>query len=210
MKVKVCGMKYEDNIRSVSLLKPDYMGFIFYERSKRDFKGSIPSINKEIKKVGVFVNEELETIKDRVERFGLDAIQLHGDESANDCDTILRELPGLELIKAFSMSESFDFKRLEAYLKSCDYFLFDTKGKERGGNGTLFDWSILEDYPFEKPFFLSGGIGLEEIPLLRDFLQSDAATFCKLIDVNSKFEIEPGVKNVEELERFIEFIEKEK
>lgn len=210
MKVKVCGMKYEDNIMSVSGLKPDYMGFIFYQRSKRNFDGPLPLIDKGIKKVGVFVNEDFETIRDYVHKYQLDAIQLHGDESAVECARIKREMPGLELIKAFAMSGSFEFGQLEAYLTNCDYFLFDTKGKERGGNGTLFDWTILEDYTYQKPFFLSGGIGLDEIAALKKFLKSDSAVNCQVIDVNSKFEIEPGLKNTEELKTFVEFIEKEK
>ena len=210
MKVKVCGMKYEANIQSVSDLKPDYMGFIFYKKSKRNFDRTLPSIDKEIKKVGVFVNEEFVIIRDLVERFQLDALQLHGDESATDCAFIKKKLPEKEIIKAFAMSDSFDFSSLEAYLSSCDYFLFDTKGKERGGNGTLFDWTVLEDYPYQKPFFLSGGIGTDEIPALKNFLRSDSAAYCEVIDVNSKFEFEPGLKKTEELKGFIEFIEKEK
>lgn len=203
-------MKYEDNIKSVSMLNPNYMGFIFYQGSRRNFGGDIPVIDKKIKKVGVFVNEEFEKIRELVEKYQLDAIQLHGDESASDCGHIRRELPELELIKAFAMSGSFEFGQLEEYLESCDYFLFDTKGKERGGNGTLFDWTILEEYPYQKPFFLSGGIGTDEIPALKSFLRSESATFCQVIDVNSKFEIEPGLKKTEELKRFLEFIEKEK
>ena len=210
MKVKVCGMKYEDNIMSVSGLKLVYMGFIFYQRSKRNFEGPLPLIDEGVKKVGVFVNEDLKTIRDLVHRYQLDAIQLHGDESAIECARIKREIPGLELIKAFAMSGAFEFGQLEEYLTNCDYFLFDTKGKERGGNGTLFDWTILEDYPYQKPFFLSGGIGTEEIPALKRFLKSDSAINCQVIDVNSKFEIEPGLKNTEEIKRFVEFIEKEK
>lgn len=202
-------MKYEDNIKSVSVLKPDYMGFIFYKRSKRNFEGTLPLIPPEIKKVGVFVNEDFEMIRDRVERFQLDAIQLHGDESATDCSFLKKNLPGKEIIKAFAMSGAFDFSQLEAYLTPCDYFLFDTKGKERGGNGTLFDWTVLEDYSYHKPFFLSGGIGADEIPALKKFLKSDSAAYCQVIDVNSKFEIEPGLKKTEDLKGFIEFIEKE-
>ncbi len=118
--------------------------------------------------------------------------------------------PGLEIIKAFAIADDFDFSRLTDYVPVCDYFLFDTKGKERGGNGTLFDWKILEQYPFNKPFFLSGGIGLAEIEPLESFLNSPLSNYCYAIDVNSKFESEPGIKKLDEIKKFIELTVKEK
>jgi len=203
-------MKYEENIKSVAALEPDYLGFIFYDKSKRNFEGQIPEITKDIKKVGVFVNASESFINAIVEEHGLDAVQLHGDESNTYCLKIREDnRPGLEIVKAFSMSKEFDFKILEDYITACDYFLFDTKGKERGGNGTLFDWKLLKDYKLDKPFFLSGGIGPNEADQVAEFLKTPMATYCYALDVNSKFETEPGMKKVLELKKFIELNAKE-
>ena len=210
MKVKVCGMKYEENIKAVAALGPDYLGFIFYDKSKRNFEGQIPEIDPKIKKIGVFVNAPEMYVNAMIARHNLDAVQLHGDESEDYCLGLKAgNTPGIEIIKAFSMSATFDFDMLEKYLTVCDYFLFDTKGKERGGNGTLFDWKLLERYPFKKPFFLSGGIGSDEIVQVIEFLNSPMAAHCYAIDVNSKFESEPGMKKVAALKKFIELIAKD-
>lgn len=208
MKIKVCGMKYMDNILSVAGLYPDYMGFIFYERSPRHFSGPLPQLPESVKKTGVFVNESLAQVIEMIRQYDLKAVQLHGDETAGYCGE-LKGLagPGIEIIKAFSMSSDFDFKLLGPYSGFCDYFLFDTKGRERGGNGSLFDWNILKGYPLEKPFILSGGIGLSAFPLLDEFLKDPVAKHCYAIDVNSKFESEPGLKRIEELKVFFKQIE---
>ena len=209
MKTKVCGMKYRDNILSVASLQPDYLGFIFYQRSKRHFDGVLPELEPTIKKTGVFVNEELGTVSDTIIKYGLDAIQLHGDESVDYCRALKKEVKAkIELIKAFSIAEDFNFDKLNPYDEVCDYFLFDTKGKERGGNGTLFDWTLLNDYHHTKRFFLSGGIGLKEVAKLKQLLNSRAGRYCYAIDLNSKFESEPGLKKMEELEEFFKQIEK--
>ena len=210
MKIKVCGMKYEENIKSVAALGPDYMGFIFYDKSKRNFENQIPEIAHDIKKTGVFVNAATSDIHEMILEHDLEAVQLHGDEDVAYC-LELREAnrPGLEIIKAFSMSQGFDFKILENYTTACDYFLFDTKGKERGGNGTLFDWELLKGYKLDKPFFLSGGIGPDEVDQVAEFLKTPMATYCYALDVNSKFETEPGMKKVLELKKFIELNAKE-
>jgi phosphoribosylanthranilate isomerase len=211
MKTKVCGMKYRDNILSVASLQPDYLGFIFYQRSKRHFVGVLPELEPAIKKTGVFVNEELATLSATVRKYGLNAIQLHGDETVDFCRALKKEFnDDIELIKAFSMADDFNFDKLNPYDEVCDYFLFDTKGKERGGNGTLFDWTLLNDYHHTKRFFLSGGIGLKEAAILKQFLNSRAGQYCYAIDLNSKFESEPGLKNREELEEFFKQIEKHK
>lgn len=196
-------MKYKDNIREVAALQPDYLGFIFYKKSKRYFNGVMPDIPDNLKKIGVFVNEKVSVINEIIEKHQLDGVQLHGDESAEFCERLraTNEL-SLEIIKAFPISENFNFEQLEEFVAHCDYFLFDTKGKERGGNGTLFDWKILESYRFEKPFFLSGGIGLSEVNQLQAFLKSSLATNCYAIDLNSKFESEPGIKKINELKKF--------
>ena len=204
-------MKYKDNIESVAALQPDYLGFIFYQKSKRHFEGEIPALPAAIKKVGVFVNEELSVINELIKKYDLKGVQLHGDESALFCSELkASNKSGLEIIKAFAISENFDFNMLNNYRQVCDYFLFDTKGKERGGNGTLFDWKLLEKYPFDKPFFLSGGIGLAEADRIESFLDSPLSNYCYALDVNSKFESEPGLKKIQELKKFIELTVKDK
>jgi len=203
-------MKYDENIKSVAALQPDYLGFIFYDRSKRNFEGQIPEITHAIKKVGVFVNATISEINSKIREYNLDVVQLHGDESPAYCLTLKEDnTSGLEIMKAFSMSEDFDFELLQPYMNTCDYFLFDTKGKERGGNGTLFDWELLKGYHLDKPFFLSGGIGPEETEQVAEFLKTPMATNCYALDVNSKFESEPGMKKVVELKKFIELNAKE-
>lgn len=208
MKLKVCGMKYQDNIHTVAQLAPDYLGFIFYEASARNFSGEIPNIPSNIKKVGVFVNEDIATIIEKIDTYQLNVIQLHGEETPNYIIELKEQLTPREvqLIKVFSIKDAFDFSLLKPFEGLCDYFLFDTKGKLPGGNGYTFDWSILENYPSQTPFFLSGGIGNETIPKLQSFLKSDAAKLCVAIDVNSRFETAPGRKDCTQLTNFKEFI----
>ena len=200
MKLKVCGMKFVENIEQVSGLYPDYMGFIFYEKSKRNFEGVIPKLPKSIKKTGVFVNEYPEILVSLVEEYQLEAIQLHGDETIAYIKQIKTYLPSVEIIKVFGIKDEFNFELLKPFLQVVDYFLFDTKGKERGGNGYQFDWSILDVYPYEKPFFLSGGIGLKEVVDLKKVVDSDLPIHA--IDINSKFEITPGLKNINDIKIF--------
>ncbi|TRX38292.1 phosphoribosylanthranilate isomerase [Flavobacterium restrictum] len=207
MKLKICGMKYPDNILEVGALLPDYMGFIFWEKSARYFDGIIPELPKSIQKVGVFVNATVEEILEKIEKHDLQAVQLHGAESVAFCEKLKKSIPNrIEIIKVFSILDTFDFTILKPFESVCDFFLFDTKGKLPGGNGTTFDWKVLENYPSTKPFFLSGGIGIEEIKKLVETLQCNVSTNCNVsikklpiyaIDVNSKFEIEPGLKNVQ-------------
>jgi phosphoribosylanthranilate isomerase len=195
-KLKICGMKYPNNILEVSQLLPDYLGFIFYEKSSRFFEGEIPEIPKSIKKVGVFVDATLEEIISKIEKYNLNAVQLHGKEDALFCEKLKKE--NIEIIKVFSVLDEFDFDLLKPFEPYCDYFLFDTKGKLHGGNGVTFNWQILEKYNSKKPFFLSGGIGIEEIEKIVKSLQCNDSTKnlpIFAIDVNSKFEIEPGLKN---------------
>ncbi|WP_229316881.1 phosphoribosylanthranilate isomerase [Flavobacterium ammoniigenes] len=201
MKLKICGMKYPDNILEVGTLLPDYMGFIFWEKSARYFDGTLPTLPQSIKKIGVFVNANKEEIEAQVLKHDLQAVQLHGQESVAFCHELKNTLANTtEIIKVFSVDDTFDFNQLEPFETVCDYFLFDTKGKLPGGNGTTFDWKVLEQYPSQKPFFLSGGIGLDEIDLVKQILKTDLPIIA--IDVNSKFEIEAGLKNKEELDRF--------
>ncbi|MEE9408946.1 MAG: phosphoribosylanthranilate isomerase [Polaribacter sp.] len=225
MKLKVCGMKYVENIQQVAELQPDYLGFIFYEQSKRNFEGIIPEFSNSIKKTGIFVNEYIEIVISLVEEYRLDAIQLHGDESVDYVIKLKKQLAEnralfieenktikkkknqhyiskseVEIIKVFGIKDEFNFDVLNPYLDVVDFFLFDTKGKERGGNGTKFDWSVLEKYPFDKPFFLSGGIGLSAIEEVQKIIKSNLPIYA--LDVNSKFESKPGVKKIDELEKF--------
>ena len=202
MKLKVCGMKSQENIIEIAALQPDYLGFIFHKESPRNFDGSIPELPIDIQKVGVFVDEKIEFICNQMDKHKLSVIQLHGHESPETCRVL--KTTGAQVIKVFSIKDTFDFSILTPYEAVCDYFLFDTKGKYAGGNGYTFNWSVLEQYPSEKPFFLSGGIGLDQIEELKRFQKSKASKYCYAIDVNSKFEIEAGLKNSEELELFKE------
>jgi len=202
MKLKICGMKYHENILDVAALHPDYMGFIFYEKSPRCVSEPIPEMPKAIKKVGVFVNEPFENIKNTIEKHHLDAVQLHGQEPPEFCKQLKNET--LEIIKVFSIKSEFDFNQLTPYEPYVDYFLFDTKGPNPGGNGFCFDWSVLKNYNANKPYFLSGGIGLEQVESLSTFKKSTAAKQCYAIDINSKFELKPGLKDNIKLKKFIE------
>ena len=145
-------MKYPENIKQVADLQPDYMGFIFYGKSKRFFNGTIPEIDKKIKKTGVFVGESLETVLEKIDQYGLKAVQLHGGESQKFCSSLQKNTDA-EILKVFSVGDRFDLSVLSSYEAVCDFFLFDTKGKEKGGNGTTFDWKLLKDYAVNKPFF---------------------------------------------------------
>lgn len=201
MKLKVCGLKHQNNIEELSSLSIDYMGFIFYKKSPRyidneidfDFMKSVP---KSIKKVGVFVNENSHSIISSVTNYDLDLIQLHGEESAEFCKELKANV---KIIKAFQITETFDFRILGSYLDSVDYFLFDTPTENYGGCGQSFNWKILEKYNYSTPFFLSGGINEEHIEELKKIKFPQLMA----IDINSKFETEPGLKNIERVKQFI-------
>lgn len=187
-------MKYVENIKSIADLNPDYLGFIFYNRSKRNFTGTIPELPKQIKKTGVFVNEEIAVVVSLQEKHQLQAIQLHGDESVAYVQELKRCLSNkIEIIKVVGLKNDAYFEELIPYEKEVDYFLFDTKGKDRGGNGVKFDWSVLKEYPFSKPFFLSGGIGPNDAQLVKEVKKSGLPIYA--VDINSKFEDKPGLKN---------------
>ena len=207
--LKVCGMGTAENILEVASLDPDYLGFIFFEGSSRNFKGRIPPLSEKIKKTGVFVNASHEFIKEKIRDYELHAIQLHGEESAVSCANLKSEFTGeqrVELIKVFSIKDTFDFENLKPYEGIADLFLFDTKGENKGGNGIVFNWELLKEYPSSTPFFLSGGIGFGEIDALKDFFQflkdSGKDDLLYGIDVNSKFETAPGQKSKFSLEKF--------
>ena len=179
----------------------DYIGIIFYKKSPRfidanlsfDFMRTIP---KHIKKVGVFVNENSYSICDKIAHYNLDIVQLHGDESSEMC----RELkPYAKVMKAFQMNDNFDFKQLENYLSVVDYFLFDSSSENYGGSGKAFNWQILNKYTYNIPFFLSGGISEEHIEEINQLIIPQLMA----IDINSKFEVEPGLKDTEQIKQFI-------
>jgi phosphoribosylanthranilate isomerase len=206
MLLKVCGMRDTENLKELISLEPDFIGFIFYNKSKR-FVAEFPIIDIPlyIKKVGVFVNEPIENLLATAQKYKLDYVQLHGDESVNYIKTLHRiqfedtsESFQLGIIKAFSIDEHFDFSTLKAYEAVCDYFLFDTKGKEYGGNGVKFDWKILDNYKGQKPFFLSGGISKSDI----ESVNSITHKLCVGVDVNSGFETTYALKNIHELKEF--------
>ncbi|SFC50373.1 phosphoribosylanthranilate isomerase [Zunongwangia mangrovi] len=203
-------MKHPENIQEVAALQPDYMGFIFYEKTPRFFDAEIPKISDSIKKTGVFVKAAIAEILAKINEYKLDAIQLHGGESAEFCaklKTVLKET-NIEIIKVFSVKSEFDFNQLAPFEDYVDYFLFDTKGKHKGGNGETFDWTLLKEYPSEKPFFLSGGIGLEQLEDLKKFYvyltKIGKEHLLYAVDVNSAFETEPGLKNTKKLKQFVD------
>ncbi len=187
-------MKYPINIHEVTELKPDYLGFIFYEKSPRYFTEKIQELTSEIQKVGVFVNASMHEILSKMKEYNLQLVQLHGNESPEFCEIL--KIINIKVIKVFSIDTEFDFQQIIPFENVCDYFLFDTKGQHPGGNGTTFNWEILKNYPSQKPFFLSGGIGLEEISKIK---QLNLPIYA--IDVNSKFELQPGLKNTQLLKQ---------
>lgn len=212
--IKICGMKY--NTQEVAALQPDYLGFIFYEKSLRNFDGDIPVFPESIKKVGVFVDATIAFAKANIEKYNLDVIQLHGNESPEyikDLKELIAPSPiegkvasqevkaeEVNIWKVFGIKDTFDFDRLAPYEGLIDAFLFDTKGKAKGGNGYTFDWNALKEYPSKTPFILSGGIGLEEIDNIKEILGTHLPILA--LDVNSKFEEKPGLKNIENLKTF--------
>ncbi len=219
MVIKVCGMRDAQNIREVSQLGVDMIGMIFYPKSPRyvemqsSHAGIIPDYVKEdinIKsakspaRVGVFVDDMVQNIVTRVVNYHLDYVQLHGNEPREMCENLRLTLdpdirPGIKIIKAISVSDASDIQKYKEYVGAVDLFLFDTKCKTVGGSGQQFDWQVLEQYDGEVPFLLSGGIGPEDASRLHAFHHPK----CIGIDLNSRFEIKPGVKDVEKLKGFL-------
>jgi len=201
-KLKICGMLDPANIAQVAALQPDYLGFIFYPKSKR-FIGHLSAatmnaIPAAICKTGVFVDEQLHQVQEYIVKFNLSAVQLHGDECPNYCKDLKKLNPSITLIKAFGVAEGFDFKILNPYQKIVDYFLFDTKTPGYGGSGISFNWSLLKAYHLKVPYFLSGGIGPESL----DDLQQINDPYLFAIDINSKFELAPGLKDIAKITEF--------
>lgn len=203
-------MREPDNIDQVADLHPDYLGLIFYEASPRFVKNEVQNLDPVIRKTGVFVNASVEGISEKTLQYDLKAIQLHGEESAEFCQELKEQLSAEgrspELIKVFSVKDTFDFKNLKEFENVVDLFLFDTKGINKGGNGITFNWEVLKSYPSPTPFFLSGGIGIDEIPGIKSlyayFQNKNKEELFYGIDVNSKFETSPGLKDTNQLKIF--------
>jgi phosphoribosylanthranilate isomerase len=199
LKIKVCGMKFTENREQVEKLGVDFLGYIFYDPSKR-FVGDSPEtglFNSEKPKVGVFVNENAFEIMGIAKNFDFKYVQLHGKENPKTCNMLKNQ--GLKIIKAFSVDETFKFFTTKAFEGIADYFLFDTKTTLHGGSGEKFDWKILNDYKGTTPFFLSGGIGPDDAKSIKEIEHPKLVG----VDLNSGFEDEPGLKNIDRLDQFI-------
>lgn len=201
LKIKICGMREAGNIRDISGLMPDYMGFIFYPGSKR-YAGrlspeEVKNLPGSIKKVFVFVNASREEIISTCRAYSIRILQLHGDESPEFCQSFRQE--GFNVVKAFRVGQSLDVKEMDRFTNACDFILLDTSAEGFGGTGKKFDWKQLRHYTLELPFFLSGGVAPGDAERIMDM---DIPQLYA-VDLNSRFEIKPGLKNIEELENFI-------
>ena len=200
--IKICGMRDSENILAVSHLRPDMLGFIFYRGSPR-FAGEIldpailANIPPQIMKTGVFVNPDLNTVEESIKKYSLEAVQLHGDETPELCRRIKEN--GTIVIKVFNVTNGSDFAKCAAYISSTDYFLFDTMSGLKGGSGQKFNWQILGEYNAGHPFLLSGGIDHLDADKIGDI----SNPYFYGIDLNSRFEIKPGFKDIEKLRNFI-------
>jgi phosphoribosylanthranilate isomerase len=205
IRIKVCGLTDPLNAREMAEAGADFIGFIFYRGSRR-YAGDNPErslftgMTRRVRKIGVFVNEEPYKVIETVKKYELAGVQLHGEETAGYCSFI--KSSGIRVIKAFGIAPGFDFSLLSPYMQVCDYFLFDTKTAHYGGSGVKFKWEILKGYHLEKPFFLSGGIGPEDISDIRVFNHS--AFYAA--DINSRFESSPGFKDAAKVRTFIQDI----
>lgn len=202
MKIKICGMKHPGNIREIAALAPDMVGFIFYAPSPRyvsvdEVAAALPLLDNTILRVGVFVNELTEKVIEICTRLQLNYAQLHGNETPQIAAQIRNK--GIGIIKAFKVDDAFDMNTVLAYEESADFFLFDTNTAQHGGSGKKFNWSILNTYPSTKPFILSGGIGVDDIKEILNL------TFPQLygIDINSKIELSPGLKDAQQAQNII-------
>ncbi|WP_224998333.1 phosphoribosylanthranilate isomerase [Cesiribacter sp. SM1] len=203
LKVKVCGMKDPENLQAVAALQPDYLGFIFFEKSPRYMPQSLnpedlDQLPRTIKRVGVFVNAPAEEVLEQARRYGLQAVQLHGDEPPALCRQLQQQ--GLQVIKVFRVGERFNLDELLPFADVADYFLFDTQGKQYGGNGKAFDWELIKEYSLQVPVILSGGVALGSL----DHLNQLQHLPIHALDVNSKFETAPGFKNIPALQELLQ------
>ncbi len=198
MIIKVCGMRETDNIRLAEQLTIDWMGFIFYPKSPRYVKDKPSYLPQKVKRVGVFVNAQHDFITSRITEYKLELLQLHGDETPQTCEALRKET-GKKIIKAFGINENTDFGHIQSYESSVDYFLFDSRCESLGGSGQVFNHQLLEQYQGNTPFLLSGGLSIEHLAGIKSFQHPQFLG----VDLNSRFEISPGVKSIEKLEYFI-------
>jgi phosphoribosylanthranilate isomerase len=207
MRVKVCGMTRADQVEQLNDLGVSFAGFIFYHKSPRYVfrhmaATEIKRIRGNINKVGVFVNPSVEEILRLVDECGLYLVQLHGDESPRLCEKIADYVT---VVKAFRLSEDDNIEwKIREYQDVTDMFLFDTEGAGYGGTGKKFNWDMLKGLTIRKPFFLSGGIQPEDAPRLKAFMEDPVAKDLFAVDINSKFEEYPGVKNMNKVKQFVE------
>ena len=195
-------MRNAENIREVETLGIDMMGFIFYPKSSRYVSARPAYLPKKCKRVGVFVDSTIDDIRQHIADYSLDIVQLHSHESP-DFIRSLRLLCGdsIAIIKAFNIATKEDLEKTAPYVGLVDYFLFDTKGNSAGGNGEKFDWSVLEAYNDDTPFLLSGGISPDDAERIKSFHHPK----CIGIDLNSRFEIEPGIKDIIKFKTFLNY-----
>jgi phosphoribosylanthranilate isomerase len=207
MKIKVCGMKYPNNIDAVVESQPDFIGFIFYEKSKRYIDNELEisqiATNETIKKIGVFVNSPIQKVIETAKKHNLDFVQLHGEESID----YVKELHAkkVKIIKAFQITKNFNWEEITQFVDYSSCFLFDTASSNYGGSGLKFEWNQLKNYKERLPFFLSGGISIEDYQKIKEL------TLPRLygIDINSKFESSPGVKDIDLVRTMIKLIKNE-
>lgn len=199
MLIKVCGLSDEQNMLEVDVLQPDLLGFIFYKKSPRFVeKETLPTTKN--KKVGVFVNEEEATILKIIKQHKLAFVQLHGNEPIALAKSLHQK--GIQLIKCFAIDNYINNEKMAEWEPFCSYFLFDTKGKQHGGNGIKFNWDLLNNYRLKTPFLLSGGIELSDVDAIKKIKHPAFAG----VDLNSKFELQPRIKNIQQLKLFIDAI----
>lgn len=201
MRVKVCGMSFPGNVAAVDALGVDSLGFVFYPNSPRCVTTPPEKLPPtRAKRVGVFVDQDEDEILSAVGRYGLDGVQLHGAESPDFCRRLRGSLPpGTLLVKAVGVASSEDLTTALAYEEVADGLLFDTRCATHGGSGRRFDWSLLSRYRGNLPFLLSGGLGPGDEERVRSFRHPR----CLGVDLNSRFELSPGVKDVAALARFL-------
>jgi len=207
MKIKICGMKYPNNIKVIQIYEPDFIGFIFYKNSPRyvidTTLSAAVNLNKNIKKVGVFVNNPIEEVIKIVNEYELNYVQLHGDESVDYAKKLFAE--NINIIKAFRINDYFDWNDLNIYIPFVSYFLFDTATENYGGSGLKFNWEQLKNYKGETPFFLSGGISIADIQEIKKLNIPQLYA----LDINSKFEKEPGLKDATLINKMINKVRNE-
>ncbi|MBP7730154.1 MAG: phosphoribosylanthranilate isomerase [Bacteroidales bacterium] len=211
MKIKVCGLTDEQNVNLLVKTKIDFAGFIFYQGSKRcigenTFRTILKIIPRNVKKVGVFVNEHIDKVLKISEEASLDIIQLHGDEDLDYCRRL--KSAGMKVIKAFRIKESDKIDFVNAFSDVCDFFLFDTESGLYGGSGKKFNWDIIESIRPEKPFFISGGIEPQDALTLKEISKKNNMMYA--VDINSKFETAPGIKDIDKIRKFIIDIKNER